>query len=56
MRDAKIITFYKKGERGDCNDYRDISLSIIGKVFVKVILICLQKLTERVSPESQCGF
>ena len=58
MRDAKIITLFKnKGERSDCNNYRGISLlSVIGKVFAKVILIRLQKLAERVYPESQCGF
>ena len=31
-------------------------LSVIGKVFAKVNLIRLQKLAERVYPESQCGF
>ena len=58
MRDAKIITLFKnKGEMSDCNSYRGISLlSVIGKVFAKVILIRLQKLAERVYPESQCGF
>ena len=58
MWDAKIITLFKnKGERSDCNNYRGISLlSVIGKVFAKVILIWLQKLAERVYPESQCGF
>ena len=57
-RDARIITLFKnKGERSDCNNYRGISLlSIIGKVFAKVILIRLQKLAERVYPESKCGF
>ena len=58
MRDAKIVTLYKnKGERSDCNNYRGISLlSIVGKVFARVILARLQKLAERVYPESQCGF
>ena len=58
MRDSKIITIYKnKGERNDCNNYRGISLrSIVGKVFARVILIRLQKLPERIYPESQCGF
>ena len=46
-----------KGERNDCNNYRGISLrSIVGKVFARVILIRLQKLAERIYPESQCGF
>ena len=31
-------------------------VSIIGKVFARVILIRLQKLVERIYPESQCGF
>lgn len=50
MRDAKIITLYKnKGERSDCNNYRGISLlSIVGKVFARVILTRLQKLAEHV--------
>ena len=58
MRDAKIITLYKnKGERSNCNNYRGISLlSIVGKVYARVILSRLQKLAERVYPESQCGF
>ena len=52
MRDSKIITIYKnKGERNDCNNYRGISLlSIVGKVFARVILIRLQKLAERIYP------
>ena len=58
MRDAKIITLCKnKGERNDCNNYRGISLlGIVGKVFARVILVRLQKLAERVYPESQYGF
>ena len=57
-RDTKIITLYKnKGERNDCNNYRGISLlSIVGKVFARVILMRLQKLAERIYPESQCCF
>ena len=58
MRDAKIITLYKnKGERSDCNNYRGISLlSVVGKVFARVILTHPQRLAEQVYPESQCGF
>ena len=57
-KNAKIITLIKnKRERSHCNDYGGISLlSIIGKVFAKVILTRLQKLAERVYAESQCGF
>ncbi|KAI8513321.1 hypothetical protein Bbelb_099600 [Branchiostoma belcheri] len=58
MRNSKIITLYKnKGDRSDCNSYRGISLlSIVGKVFAKVVLSRLQVLANRVYPESQCGF
>ena len=58
MRDSNIITIYKnKGERNDCNNYRGISLcSIVGKVFARAILRRLQKLAERIYPESQYGF
>ena len=58
MCDAKIITLYKnKGARSDCNNHRGISLlGVAGKVFARVVLPRLQKLAERVYPESQCGF
>ncbi|XP_016368572.1 RNA-directed DNA polymerase from mobile element jockey-like [Sinocyclocheilus rhinocerous] len=58
MRDAKIVTLYKnKGDRSDCNNYRGISLlNIAGKLYASVLLERLQKLAERVLPESQCGF
>ena len=58
MRDAKIVTLYKnKGDRSDCNSYRGISLlSIVCKVFARVILARLKVLAARVYPESQCGF
>ena len=44
MQDAKIVTLYKnKGDRSDCNSYRDISLlSIVGKVFAEVPLARIQ--------------
>ena len=58
MRNAKIITLYKnKGDCSDCNNYRGICLlSIIGKVFTRVVLVRLQFLAERIYPESHCGF
>ena len=58
MSDSQIITLYKnKGERNDCNNYRGTTLlSIVGKVFDRVIRIRLQKLAERIYPESQCIF
>lgn len=58
MRDRNIATLYKsKRDRSDYNTYRGISLlSIVGKVFPRVVLNRLQKLADRVYPESQCGF
>ena len=58
MTDANVVTLYKnKGDRSDCNNYRGISLlSIVGKVFARVVLKRLQVLAEQVYPESQCGF
>ena len=58
MKDSKIITLYKqKGDKGDCNNYRGILLlSVLGKVFARVILPRLQILADRIYPESQCGF
>ena len=44
MRDAKIVNLFKnKGDRNDCNNYHGISLlSIVGKVFARVVLARLQ--------------
>ncbi|XP_063591296.1 uncharacterized protein LOC134768397 [Penaeus indicus] len=58
MHDASIVTLYKnKGNRSVCNNYRGISLlSIVGKVFARILLTRLQTLAARVCPESQCGF
>ena len=52
MRDANIVTLYKnKGDRGDCNNYRGISLlNIASKLFTKVVLMKLQVLAKRILP------
>jgi hypothetical protein len=58
MRDSNIVILYKnKVDRSDCNNYRGISLlSIVGKVFARVVLGRQQALASRVYPEPQCGF
>ena len=58
MRNAKIVTLYKnKGDRGDCNNYRGISLlNAAGKAYARILLRRLQSLAERILPDSQCGF
>ena len=57
-RDAKIVTLNKKkGDESDCNNFRGISLlSIMGKLYARVLLVHPQELVERVYPESQYGF
>ena len=45
-----------KGDMGDCNNYRGISLlNIVGKLFAKSVLMKLRVLAERIYPESQYG-
>ena len=58
FKDATIVTLYKnKGDRSDCNNHRGISLlSVVGKIFARVLLKKLQVLADEVYPESQCGF
>ncbi|XP_046577213.1 uncharacterized protein LOC124285103 [Haliotis rubra] len=58
IRDASIVTLYKNnGDRSDCNNYRGISLlSIVGKVFARILLTRLQTLTARVPMRLQGGF
>ena len=58
MRDANIHTLYKnKDDKGDCNNYRGISLlSITGKLYARVVIWRLQKLADWIYSETQCGF
>ena len=57
LRNANIVTIYKKGDKPDCGKYRGIAvLSIAGKIFARVLLNRLLPLTEEMLPETQCGF
>ena len=57
LRDALIVTLFKKGDKSLCSNYRGISLlSAVGKLFAKILLNHLTPLAEEVLPESQCGF
>jgi len=53
-----IVTIYqRKGDRRECGNYQGISLLYIaGKVLAKIELLRLQEISERILPESQCGF
>ena len=54
QNDANIVILYKnKSDRGDYNNYRDISLlNIVGKPFANVALIKLRVLAERIYPDA----
>ena len=57
LKNALIITIFKKGDRRLCGNYRGISLlSIAGKIIARIILNRLLVLAEKILPESQCGF
>ena len=57
MHNAKIETLYRnKGDHSDCNSYRSIPLlSIMGNVFARVLVACLQVPAARIYSKSQCG-
>ena len=57
LRDANIVTIFKKGSKLDCGNYRGISLlSIAGKLLARIVSYRLCTITEQCLPESQCGF
>ena len=57
LKDASIVTIFKKESRTECGNYRGISLlSVAGKILAKVLLNRLQPLSETIIPETQCGF
>uniref|UniRef100_A0A3Q4G418 Reverse transcriptase domain-containing protein n=1 Tax=Neolamprologus brichardi TaxID=32507 RepID=A0A3Q4G418_NEOBR len=54
---AAVIPILKKGDNRECKNYRGISsLSIVGKVLMKIIQSRLQKHCEMTSREEQAGF
>ena len=53
LKDAAIVTIFKKGSRTECGNYRGISLlSVAGKILAKVLLNRLQPLSESIIPET----
>lgn len=57
LKNATIVTIFKKGDRSICGNYRGISLlSTVGKIFARILLNRLQTVSEKIFPESQCGF
>lgn len=54
---AIIVPILKEGDSRECKNYQGISLlSIVGKVFMKIIQSRLQKHREQTSREEQAGF
>ena len=57
-KDASIVMIYKgKGDKANCGNYRGISLLVVaGEVLTRILLNRLLIASERLLPESQCGF
>ena len=56
-KNGLIVPLFKKGDNGECKNYRGISLlSAVGKVFMKVIQQRLQQKREQEAREEQTGF
>ena len=57
-RSACIVPLYKgKGDKAVCSNYRGISLlSVVGKVYAKIIIERIRNGTDGVIGEEQCGF
>ncbi|EYB96256.1 hypothetical protein Y032_0152g2889 [Ancylostoma ceylanicum] len=54
---ALVVPIHKKGDSRECKNYRGISLlSIVGKVFMKIIQARHQEHREQTSREEQAGF
>ena len=56
-REAIIIPIYKKGCRTECGNYRGISLlSVVGKIYARIVSDRLKVLTNALVMDEQEGF
>ena len=56
-REAIILPIYKKGSRDECGNYQTISLlSLVGKIYARVVCEMLRLLTDAVLMDEQGGF
>ena len=56
-RDALVVPVPKRGDLNICDNWRGISLlDVAGKLLGRILQERLQRVTERVLPDSQCGF
>ena len=57
LKDALTVAIHKKGDKADRGNYRGISLlSVVGKLFAKILSYRLTHIAEDVLPDTQCGF
>ena len=56
-RDALVVPVPKRGDLNACDNWRGISLlDVAGKLLGRILQERLQRVDERVLPDSQCGF
>jgi len=56
-KESKIIPFYKKGDKTDCNNYRSISLlPTTYKILSNILLSRLIPYVKEIIGDHQCGF
>jgi hypothetical protein len=56
-KESVIFPVYKKGDKTDCSDYRDISLlSTAYKILSNILLSRLTRYAEEIIGDHQCGF
>ena len=56
-KDAVVVPIPKKGDLRRCDNWRGISLlDVVGKVMARIVKERLEKIADRVLPESQSGF
>ena len=56
-KDSIIVTIHKKGDKADCNNYRDISLlPTTYKILSNILLSRLSPYAGKIIGDHQCGF
>ena len=52
-----VVRIYKKGDKTDCNNYRDMSiLSTMYKILYNILLSRLTPCAEEINGDHRCGF
>ena len=55
-KESIIVPIYKKGDKTDCNNYRDISLlPTTYTILSNILLSRLSRYTEEITGDHQCG-